>query len=359
MRKNGTNSSLKTSTLLKLGIDRVQHLSNDENQGLSTMRIKFFAALMSFIFLSGCGGGSGSTNDFASNSSTQATTKTPTTITNTPPLVNAGANFSAEVGIEITLGGSASDPDGDTLTTTWSFTSVPTDSIASLTDPGQLTATFTPDLIGTYNLELKVSDGEHQASDNITITVKPGNIAPVARIVSSQVIAPGSVVQADGTGSTDGNNDTLSYQWSFVSRPTGSSAVFSNANIAKPSFNADLTGTYVIQLIVNDGALSSNPVSATIIASSFSVTVSWAANNDNPAGYVIYTGPTIDTANIPLKILVRNATDWDPLNPSAILAGDAIIAALPNSSQACFVVRAYNGVGLSAPSDATCLQIIP
>ena len=282
---------------------------------------------------------------------------TVTQASNTPPLANAGANFNAEVGTGVTLAGSASDPDGDTLSYAWSFVSIPAGSATNLTNTGQLNAGFTPDLVGAYIIELVASDGVIQTSDTITITAALGNIAPVATIAVPQVATPGNTVQANGSGSSDGNNDTLTFQWAFISRPSGSSAFFDNANSAQPTFTADLSGEYIIQLVVNDGSLYSDPITATVTASSFSVTVSWAANSDAPTGYTIYTGPSIGTTNTLLKVLVRDASDWNPQNPSVVFAADTIISAVPNSSQACFIVKAYNGVGTSAASDATCVQV--
>ena len=49
----------------------------------------------------------------------------------------------------------------------------------------------------------------------------------------------------------------LTYQWTFVSKPSGSAAAFADATLATPTFTADLEGSYVIALVVNDGVESS------------------------------------------------------------------------------------------------------
>ena len=53
---------------------------------------------------------------------------------------------------------------------------------------------------------------------------------------------------------------------SFLSKPAGSNAALTGSTTAKPSFTADLPGTFVVQLIVNDGFLNSLPATAEIVA---------------------------------------------------------------------------------------------
>ena len=60
-------------------------------------------------------------------------------------------------------------------------------------------------------------------------------------------------VQLDGNGSSDADGDTLTFKWSFVYKPDGSSATLSDSEAVKPSFKIDVAGTYTLQLIVNDG----------------------------------------------------------------------------------------------------------
>ena len=68
----------------------------------------------------------------------------------------------------------------------------------------------------------------------------------------------------DGTGSTDSDGQPLSYSWSILTKPAGSVATLIGPTTPKPSFQADLPGNYVIQLIVNDGFLNSAPATVTI-----------------------------------------------------------------------------------------------
>ncbi len=69
----------------------------------------------------------------------------------------------------------------------------------------------------------------------------------------------GDTVLLDGTGSTDSDGDSLEFQWAMVSKPAGSNADLLAADVVSPAFIADLTGTYQVFLIVNDGHRSSSP----------------------------------------------------------------------------------------------------
>jgi hypothetical protein len=85
-----------------------------------------------------------------------------------------------------------------------------------------------------------------------------GNFAPVADAGADQNVTAGTVVILDGSGSSDADGDSLSYSWTFVSTPSGSSALFDNADVINPKFTADLAGSYVIGLVVSDGTVESS-----------------------------------------------------------------------------------------------------
>ncbi len=95
--------------------------------------------------------------------------------TNQAPVANAGSNQTGEQSYEITLDGSASsDSDGDPMTYTWSFISKPNNSGTTLSDPHAIKPTFTPDLPGTYTLQLVVNDHFTDSVPAIvTITATP------------------------------------------------------------------------------------------------------------------------------------------------------------------------------------------
>jgi hypothetical protein len=125
---------------------------------------------------------------------------------------------------------------------------------------------FTADASGTYVASLVVNDGKIDSEVvATTINVSGANVAPVANAGANQSVVTGSLVSLSGTASTDANGDTLTYKW-VLSVPTGSSAVLSSDTDAQPAFIADVSGTYVAGLTVNDGKVNGTVASSRIVA---------------------------------------------------------------------------------------------
>jgi uncharacterized repeat protein (TIGR01451 family) len=91
-----------------------------------------------------------------------------------------------------------------------------------------------------------------------------GNQAPVSDAGADQTVFVGSVVTLDGSASTDVDGNPLTYKWSFVSRPATSTAALSSTSVARPTFTVDQPGSFVLQLVVNDGQQDSAADTVTI-----------------------------------------------------------------------------------------------
>ena len=180
---------------------------------------------------------------------------------NIGPTADAGTDAVVAGGVTVTLDGSASsDGDGDTLTYAWSQVSGPS---VTLSDATAAAPTFTAPAKAasdqTLTFELVVSDGiSSSTADTVSITI-PANIAPTADAGVDATVAEGDTVMLDGSGSTDGDGDTLTYAWTQVSGP---SVTLSDATAAAPSFTAPAKTaadqTLTFELVVNDG-ISSSP----------------------------------------------------------------------------------------------------
>lgn len=125
-----------------------------------------------------------------------------------------------------------------------------------------LSAKFSSIMALEFDVEgnLYVSDSGNLRIRKITGLTAPVNLPPTAAAGLDQSIHAGQTVLLDGTASFDDNTATgsLSFSWSVVSQPAGSSATLMGATTATPSFVADLPGSFVVELIVVDeqGALS-------------------------------------------------------------------------------------------------------
>jgi hypothetical protein len=111
--------------------------------------------------------------------------------------------------------------------------------------------------------QLIVNDG---TADSLpaTVSISTGNSQPVANAGTNQTVFVGATVHLNGSASSDADGDALSYRWSFTTVPTGSQATLSDPTAIQPMFVVDLPGTYVVQLIVNDGTLDSTPATVRV-----------------------------------------------------------------------------------------------
>ena len=183
---------------------------------------------------------------------------------NSPPVANAGPGQSLPLGATATLNGSlSSDVDGNLLTYAWLFTSRPIGSSAVLANPTSVNPTFMLDRAGAYVIQLISSDGT-LSSAPATVTISTINTQPVANAGPTQAVNVGSLVPLNGGNSTDADGNPLTYAWTLNSVPAQSTATLSNTTIVNPTFTADRPGTYVAQLIVNDGFVNSNASTVTI-----------------------------------------------------------------------------------------------
>ena len=137
---------------------------------------------------------------------------------NQPPVASAGLDQILYEGTTVTLNGSSSsDPDEDPLTYKWT---APAGIILSSTTVARPTFTSPQVTANTnYIFSLVVNDGlVDSPADQVIITVNNVDVTktPVANAGIDQTINEGSSIILDGTGSSDPNNDALTYHWTTL-----------------------------------------------------------------------------------------------------------------------------------------------
>ncbi|WP_299495428.1 REJ domain-containing protein [uncultured Shewanella sp.] len=187
-------------------------------------------------------------------------------VSNTIPVADAGTDLRVDLGTNIVLDGSGSfDADGDPLHYTWSMVSRPSGSTAQLVNNTTRNPNFLPDVDGDFIIQLVVSDTKSTSlPDTIIIHDTKKNLQPKAHISAASIGVTLTTVSLDGSQSSDPNGDALSYHWTILSQPVGSGATLNDTTLAMPHFTPDIAGNYLIALQVNDGLLTSSPISKTI-----------------------------------------------------------------------------------------------
>ncbi len=205
------------------------------------------------------------------SSPTPAPSQPITGIVDLRPIAQAGNAQSVSVGQIVHLDGAGSyDPEGSGLTYEWSIVSAPAGSAATLSGTTLVSPDITPDVAGSYLIQLVVSDGVSKSTPS-TVLITDINLPPVADAGLDQSVGSGNLVQLNGSGSSDPEGGGISYQWSFISFPAGSNATLSSSTTAATSFTADVAGDYVLQLMVTDAyGLSASDL--VVVRDSFSQT---------------------------------------------------------------------------------------
>jgi len=182
---------------------------------------------------------------------------------NHPPVANAGPDRNAYTGQTITLLGSATDPDGDAISTwTWEIDQVPIGGAWTLAPIDSRFPEFTGYLAGNYVVLLMVADehGLGSVPDFVTIRIRD-NLPPIAVATADRTtIRVGETVCFDGSQSSDPEGGPLRYIWDFAD---GSPYLF---DVVAPCHVYESVGTFdtLMQVIDERNATDIDIVEITV-----------------------------------------------------------------------------------------------
>lgn len=178
---------------------------------------------------------------------------------NRSPVADAGNDQTVAPLSTVALNGAGSqDPDGDTLSYSWSQTGGPAVQLAdnrtarpSFTAP----AGATEPTVLTFQLTVRDTAGL-SATDTCRVTVAAAQTPqdpPVAQAGGNQSVTSGETVRLNGSGSFHPDGLALTYRWTQTS---GRSVSLSYANTAQPRFTAPIVtsggSTLIFELTVSD-----------------------------------------------------------------------------------------------------------
>jgi hypothetical protein len=208
-------------------------------------------------------------------------------------------------------GASASDPDGDPLTLSWTSTDTPGGAgTPTITNGTSLTPSFsglnTP---GVYEFTLTAQDTNGgEATSVMTVTVVPAVITAVNNPPSAyaggnvSITLPDTNHTVSGASASDPDGDPLTLSWSNVQRPAGAPAVsISGGSSLSPTLSGmTYPGSYnfVLRATDDSGASDDSLMTVTVIANPPTI----SANPRLVAGGNPSTVVTWDTNGYPIDL---------------------------------------------------------
>jgi hypothetical protein len=166
---------------------------------------------------------------------------------------------SLDEGASTTLAVTATDPDGDTLTYTWTQTpAAPAGTFGQETGASRTWTAPAVPANTTFTLHVTVSDGKEGTAEG-TVDVAVTNVPTVNRAptVDATITAPTSAIAGDtvnlSIGATDPDGDTLTYSWTVS--PAGAGTLTNQTAATAQWRSGDLATatTYTFQVTVSDG----------------------------------------------------------------------------------------------------------
>ena len=238
---------------------------------------------------------------------------------NDPPAVSAGPDVAVSEGGAVTLTGTATDGDGDSMTYLWTHDS---GLAITMADDTSLSTAFTAPAVAantTVSFTLTADDGTDSSSDTALLTIAdvPANNPPAVSAGADQAVSEGDAVTLTGTA-TDPDGDSLTYLWTHDS---GLAIIMADDTSLSTAFTAPAVAantTVSFTLTASDGHATASD--------SMILTIGDVLGTSQSAGAFVTTWQTTQ-ANERITIPVGGATgtysaDWGDGQVSENVSGD-------------------------------------
>ncbi len=172
--------------------------------------------------------------------------------------------------------------------------------------------------------------------------LNPPPLEPLAVIIADQQVIVDTPVQLDGSASSAPFGDPLNYEWTLLEVPLGSDTQLFNPTSVDPYFIPGQAGDYVVQLVVDDGTLISEPAVASIAAQEPS------AGADLVLDITDHPDPVVRKQTLTYTLALRNQGSSTATDCMLVAAFDGDVRGTPTVSPAEFC-------SFSASTEITCL----
>ena len=265
---------------------------------------------------------------------------------NKPPVVTV-SNASGNEGAAIPISGTATDPDADPLTSTWTVApagGVDAGATCAIAAPASLATTITCTDDGTYTLTLTVSDGVNPAVVK-TGTLTVANVAPAVAITvptNGQLFQLADPVNVTASFSDAGTNDTHTCSIDFGDGTIVAGAVVEAAGAGTctgtHTYAAGGTKTIKVTITDDDGGSTTATVTVSINSPPNCSTVTPSASSLWPPNHkfqVVALGGATDPDGDPVTLTVSGVTQDEPLNGTGDgdTSPDAVLGPASNDVQ--------------------------
>lgn len=229
-----------------------------------------------------------------------------------PKAIKDSASTARNSAITINLTANDRDRDGRIVARTVRITAKPKNGRVRNLKNGTVAYTPASGFLGRDSFKYTVKDNRGAKSNqaNVSVTVKSGNLPPIANAGADLNARVGLAVTLNGSQSSDPERAPLAFSWTFQSVPAASAlsnAALANAQSAAPNFIPDVEGVYELALSVSDG-VHTNVDTVLVTATSANVPPNVNAGADKTAltgTTVTLTGSATDPDNGPAALTYR------------------------------------------------------